>query len=60
MWLFRRKKSPASGEKSTDLSTLNAIRRNTLMSSAAKKVDKKVATFLLEVAQKVATLKNQF
>ena len=28
--------------------------------SAARKVDKKVANFLLKVAQKVATLKNQF
>ena len=30
------------------------------MSSAARKVDKKVANLLLKVAQKVATLKNQF
>ena len=28
--------------------------------SAARKVDRKVANFLLKVAQKVATLKNQF
>ena len=28
--------------------------------SAARKVDKKVANLLLKVAQKVATLKNQF
>ena len=31
-----------------------------LMSSAARKVDKKVANLLLKVAQKVATLKNHF
>ena len=31
-----------------------------LISSAARKVDNKVANFLLKVAQKVATLKNQF
>ena len=30
------------------------------MSSAARKDEKKVANLLLKVAQKVATLKNQF
>ena len=31
-----------------------------LRDSAARKIDKKVANLLLKVAQKVATLKNQF
>ena len=34
--------------------------RTNLADSAARKVDKKLANFLLKVAQKVATLKNWF